>query len=221
MSQRQHPQMALIRVVVSEGALRAYFPDGKAYGIPMVVPDQVREVSIWQDTCAALDQGDEISTALTKFMEKPCRLMYMPDFVFRQVNQKYAAQATDEVGFADGYPFLLISEASLEDLNSRLAVPVPMNRFRPNLVIKGCSDYEEDAWKIIRIGKIRFHIAKPCSRCILVNVDQSTAARGQEPLQTLATYRKREKGVMFGQNLVQMDRGVLSLGDSLEVLELL
>jgi uncharacterized protein YcbX len=147
------------------------------------------------------------------------RLVFMPDASRRQVNQNYAPSPDDVVGFADGYPFLLISEASLKDLNQRLNAPVPMNRFRPNLVISGCLPYEEDTWKWIRIGEVRFKVAKPCARCIVTTVDQSTGEKGVEPFQTLAAYRKQEKGIMFGQNLIHTTQGVLSIGQTVEVLE--
>ena len=121
------------------------------------------------------------------------------------------------MSFSDGYPFLLISEASLVELNSRLETPVPMNRFRPNLVIANCAPFEEDTWKQIRIGEIIFDCVRPCSRCVLTCVDQDTGQKGLEPLQTLASYRKQEKGIMFGQNLVHRNQGTLNLGDALVV----
>ena len=117
------------------------------------------------------------------------------------------------------YPLLLISECSLEDLNRRLAEPLPMNRFRPNLVVRGCAPYVEDGWRRIRIGKIVFHVVKPCSRCTTTTVDQATGERGREPLMTLATYRRVGNKVMFGQNLIHEGTGKLVVGDELAVLD--
>jgi uncharacterized protein len=136
------------------------------------------------------------------------------------VDPVYARTERDQVHFADGYPFLLISQESLGDLNSRLAEPLPMNRFRPNIVVAGGgAPYLEDGWKRIRIGEMIFHVAKSCARCAITTTDQATAERGKEPLATLATYRKVERGVLFGQNLLHEANGTLRVGDRLEVLE--
>jgi hypothetical protein len=117
------------------------------------------------------------------------------------------------VGFADGFPFLLISEESLGDLNSRLADPLPMNRFRPNLVVTGGEPYAEDGWGSIEIGGVRLRVVKPCDRCLVTTTDQATGERGKEPLRTLATYRKVGNEVMFGQNVVHENTGRLRVGD--------
>lgn len=130
-----------------------------------------------------------------------------------------AAAVNAQVGFADAYPLLLISEASLADLNQRLPAPLPMNRFRPNLVVSGCEPYAEDSWRQIRINQILFDVAKPCERCIITTTNQTTATReGSEPLKTLATYRKVRGGVIFGQNLIHHSPGTLQVGNSIEVL---
>ncbi len=217
-SQRQEPRMALIGTAVDKGGLTLQIPNEPDTWIPISNEGQRKEVGIWDDVCLAIDQGEEVSERLSRFMGRDCRLVFMPDSTHRPVNPKYTGPES-KVGFADRFSFLLISEASLDELNSRLAVPVPMNRFRPNLVISGCKPYEEDTWKRIRIGKIHFKIAKPCSRCTVTTVDQATGQRGEEPLKTLAAYRKQEKGIMFGQNLVHENQGFLSAGDSVEVLE--
>ncbi|MDM7922558.1 MAG: MOSC domain-containing protein, partial [Pyrinomonadaceae bacterium] len=127
----------------------------------------------------------------------------------------------DTVSFADGYPFLLIGEGSLEDLNGRLAAPVPMNRFRPNLVVKGSEPYAEDTWSRIRIGETVFHLVKPCGRCVMTTVDQSNGHKdGKEPLRTLATYRTVNGSVLFGQNLIaETPGGKIRVGDEVEILE--
>jgi len=217
-SQRQEPRMALIGTHLEKKHLSIGIPSETEYRIAISNEGLRSEVSIWDDVCLGIDQGDEIAGRLSRFLNRECRLIFMPDDTKRPVNPKYAGPES-QVGFADRFSFLLISEASLQDLNSRLEHSVPMNRFRPNLVISGCGPYEEDTWKRIRIGNIFFKIAKPCSRCTVTTVDQSTGQRGEEPLRTLASYRKQEKGIMFGQNLVHQNQGVLSLGDTLEVLE--
>jgi uncharacterized protein YcbX len=117
------------------------------------------------------------------------------------------------VSFADGFPFLMISEESLADLNRRLADPLPMNRFRPNLVVAGGEPYAEDGWERIEIGGVRLRVVKPCARCLVTTTDQATGERGSEPLRTLATYRKVNGEVMFGQNVVHENAGHLRTGD--------
>lgn len=218
MSQRQFHQLALVETQLEGNSLVIQIPNEKPCRCPIAEKGQMREVTVWNDTCLAVDQGDEAAEKLSRFLQTDCRLVYMPDTTFRQVNQKYAPSENDDVGFADGYPFLLISEASLDDINSRLTSPVPMNRFRPNLVIRGCKSFEEDSWSEIRIGEIHFKIAKPCSRCIVTTIDQNTGIKGTEPLQMLATYRKQEKGIMFGQNIIHKNLGTLTVGAPVEII---
>jgi uncharacterized protein YcbX len=148
------------------------------------------------------------------------RLVYMNDPTLRQVDLDYG-MPEDRVSFADGYPVLLIGAASLEDLNGRLAVRLPMNRFRPNVVIEGSVPYAEDGWRRVRIGEVAFRVVKPCARCVVTTVDQATGTRGDErtePLRTLATYRRSALGVLFGQNLVPDGTGTIRVGDEVEVL---
>ena len=141
----------------------------------------------------------------------------MPEEILRPVNPDYAREG-DIVSFADAFPLLLISQASLDDLNSKLAVPVPMNRFRPNIVINGCGAFDEDGWKKIRVGNMVFHVMKPCGRCVTTTVDQSTGVQGKEPLATLSKYRKVDGKVLFGQNVIPEKRGMVHVGDVVEVI---
>jgi uncharacterized protein YcbX len=133
------------------------------------------------------------------------------------VDQAYG-RADDQVSLADGFPFLLISEGSLAELNARLERPLPMDRFRPNLVVGGCDPFAEDGWRVVRIGPITLRVVKPCARCAITTVDQRTATRGKEPLRTLATFRRSGTKVLFGQNLVHDETGNLRKGDPVEVI---
>ena len=142
----------------------------------------------------------------------------MRDADIRPVNPMYAHSENDQVGFADGYPILLLSEASLDDLNSRLETPLPMNRFRPNIVVTNTEHYAEDTWKTIRIGDITLDIVKPCARCAITTTNQDTAERGKEPLKILSTYRNHEHGVIFGQNIIHRNQGQINIGDTVEIL---
>jgi uncharacterized protein YcbX len=176
------------------------------------------KVEVWSDRCAA-QRGDPSADAwLSDFLGHACRLVYMPDESARPVDLRYA-QPQDRTAFSDGFPLLLISQASLDDLNSRLLEPLPMLRFRPNLVVEGCAPYEEDEWQRLRIGEMTLRVVKPCSRCKITTVDPYTAETGSEPLRTLTSYRRRGKQVYFGQNLLHDGPGELALGMPVEVLE--
>jgi uncharacterized protein YcbX len=137
----------------------------------------------------------------------------------RKISQSQQITGEELVGFADGYPFLLTSQASLDDLNSRLPKPLPITRFRPNLVIAGGEAFQEDSWRKIKIGEVVFRVVKPCSRCEIINIDQQTGERDVQPLDTLGSYRRHAKGIWFGQNLVQETLGNIHIGDKVEILE--
>jgi uncharacterized protein YcbX len=142
----------------------------------------------------------------------------MPDDAVRLVDGLYARDG-ETVSFADGFPILLISSASLDDLNSRLPSPVPMNRFRPNLVVSDCAPFAEDNWKRIRIGEMTFEVVKPCSRCAVPSIVQETAERDPHINRVLAGYRRFDGKIYFGQNLLYPQGGELRIGDKVEVLE--
>ncbi|WP_426417869.1 MOSC domain-containing protein [Aestuariirhabdus sp. LZHN29] len=183
-------------------------------------PDAIagrRSVVVWNDEVSALDGGDDAARWFERVLNTPCRLVYMEPDCRRQVDLQYAEEGV-VTSFADGFPLLLIGEASLRDLNSRLKVPVSMDRFRPNLVVATDTPFEEDRWHEIEIGGIRCSVVKPCSRCILTTVDPVTGAGGKEPLQTLSRYRRQAGGVMFGQNLIHRNEGTLRVGDRVRVI---
>jgi uncharacterized protein YcbX len=171
----------------------------------------IRSVQVWLDEVRAIVHP-EGSAWFSQFLGEPHELVYMPHTTRRQVNPE-RARAGDIVSFADGYPFLLISEASLADLNSRLAEPVTMARFRPNIVIQGCEPYAEDGYRQVRLGEIAFRGVKRCDRCVVTTIDPETGASGKEPLRTLARYRLEDQKVWFGMNLIHDGTGVLRVGD--------
>jgi uncharacterized protein len=220
MTQRKQPRMALIQPSVREdGVLTVTAPNMPEMSIVADDAGKRYNVEIWNDTCVSVDQGDAIATWFSTFLGIACRVVYMPEDYVRQVNPQYAIQEQDQVAFADGYPFLLVTEASLADLNTRMQEPLPMNRFRPNIVLEGTLPYVEDTWRKIWIGEVLFYIAKTCERCPITTTDQATAVVGKEPLRTLATYRRTQKGVVFGQNLIHAHEGIIRLGDTVEVVE--
>ncbi|MEA5462103.1 MOSC domain-containing protein [Leptothoe sp. PORK10 BA2] len=217
LTQRKFPQMALIQVSVGE-TLRLTIANHHipALELPLVpTPGAMVAVDVWGDDCMACSMGDEAAQWLSDFLGVGCQLVYMPESTHRPVDH---GRFDLPNSFADAYPFLLISEASLADLNGRLAQSVPMNRFRPNLVVKGCDAFAEDTWRHIKIGNIVFDVAKACSRCSVPGVEQSTGEQGKEPLKTLATYRRWDHAIWFGQNLIAQGEGIVQVGDVVEIL---
>jgi uncharacterized protein len=216
MSQRAHPRMALISIRFSAERLIVSAPGMSDLEVPLYLqaPDSI-DVRVWGDTNRGELVGEEANRWVTEFLKFPCRLVHKPEDDPRLVDSSFA-ESGDQVGFADGFAFLLISEASLEDLNMRLEDPLPMNRFRPNFVVRGCGPYAEDGWSRLRIGSVPFRVAEPCPRCAITTVDQETGTRGKEPLRTLATYRKFEGEVFFGRNLIHDTLGTVSVGASVE-----
>ena len=219
-TQREQPRMTLIAPSLKDdGVLTVKAPGMQEMTITATARGRRHEVVIWSDICIAVDQGDAAAEWFSTFLGTACRLVAMPENYVRHVDPRYALSEHDQVGFADGYPFLLITEASLADLNARLEQPIPMNRFRPNIVVLNTLPYAEDMWRRIRIGEMVFRIVKSCARCPIPTTDQVTARRGKEPLKTLATYRNATRGVMFGQNLIHENEGIIHLGDKVEIIE--
>jgi uncharacterized protein YcbX len=177
-----------------------------------------RTVQVWSSQVRAHAVTPEADQWLSDYLGADVRLVYMPDSAQRRINPDYAKNE-EIVSFADGYPLLIASEASLADLNARIVSnggqKLPMNRFRPNLVISGCEAYAEDGIGEIVIGDAVFRAVKPCVRCQVTTTDQADGVvRGPEPLQTLATYRDSPNGVMFGMNLIPVKLATVKVGDS-------
>lgn len=218
LSQRQLPRMALIRTRLAADRLCL-----NARGMPdLMVPltggvEANLEVRVWQDRCLARTVGFEADRWLSRFLDRECRLVYLPGDSVRRLDPDYA-RPTDQTAFSDGFPLLLISEASLRDLNSRLAQPLAMKRFRPNLVVTGCAPYAEDGWRRIRVGGIEFRLVKPCARCAVTTIDPESGRKGEEPLRTLSQYRRTGNRILFGQNVIHDSCGEIRLGMKVEVL---
>jgi uncharacterized protein len=213
LSQRSHPRLALVTTRIRGDTLEV-----DAAGMPTLqTPLQpsaavTTTVTVWDDSCGATWVGETAAEWFSELLDRPCSLVHMPGDMVRPADPSYAPPSS-RVSFADGFPFLLLSEESLADLNRRLDEPLPMNRFRPNLVVAGGEPYGEDRWTRFEIGGIRLRIMKPCGRCVVTTTNQETGERGREPLRTLATYRKQEGEVMFGQNVVHEGPGHLRVGD--------
>lgn len=216
-TQREQPRLALVKPVRGETTLSLSAPGMPRFDVEPQDSDRY-PVTIWRDCVTAADQGDLVAEWFSTYLNTSLRLVRLPDDVLRPVDKQYATRPEDQLNLADGYPILLISEESLADLNRRLAEPVPMNRFRPNIVIHGTEvPYAEDEWSEIQIGEVAFHVVKSCARCVTTTTNQSTAERGPEPLRTLASYRQVPRGVLFGQNLIHAAPGRIRVGDSVVI----
>ncbi len=218
LSQRELPRLALLRTALLPDALCLRAPGLPELRVPLEPPEgPLLPVTVWAGTTEARSVGPAAADWLTRFLGVECRLVYMPDSVVRPVDRRYA-RSGERTSFTDGFPFLLVSEASLADLNRRLPAPLPMNRFRPNLVVDGCEPFAEDGWRRLQLGPLELSVVKPCARCVVTTTDQETAERGLEPLRTLATYRKRNGKVLFGQNAIHRGTGRLGVGMPIELL---
>ncbi len=221
LSQREAPRLALVTALPVEGGLRLCVPRGAALEIPVIEEGAAsRTVRLWAGTCLAVDQGDAAAAWLEEWLGRPCRLVWQPDGARRRVDQTYAIGPDDIVSFADGFPLLVCSTSSLQDLNRRLETPVPMNRFRPSLVVDGWSEpWQEDRVARLRAGEVELALVKQCARCVVTTTDQDTAKRGLEPLRTLARLRRSKRGAMFGENAIPTVEGRVAVGDPVEVAE--
>jgi uncharacterized protein len=234
-TQREFPRMATLRVQAINSHLVVSSPDAGEIEVPGEPrTGDLRQVTIWQSVCPGEVYPEAMNQWFSRALETDCQLVYMPDDSERKINSRFD-RGDEIVSFADGYPLMLLSEASLADLNSRLESPVPMNRFRPNIVVSGSTAFAEDSWTRIRIGEVTFRSTKPCDRCVVTTVDQSLGEKtGKEPLRTLASYRlgpmvmpdRLESlgmpgtSVLFGQNLVpENPGGSIRVGDEVEVLD--
>ncbi|MBJ6138037.1 MOSC domain-containing protein [Marinobacter litoralis] len=217
-TQRRLPRLALIGVRLNAGVVSISIPEQGEFAL--VATSEQQQVTVWRDQVLASEAQQDVNDALSRFCGEPLRMVYMPDSTFRRVDPERVAEVR-RVGFADGFPFLLANAASLDELNGRLAQAVDIRRFRPNIVISGAAPWNEDSWRSLTVGDVRFRVVKPCSRCVLTTVDPDTGQKDSntEPLKTLSHYRKTEDGVIFGQNAVHEGVGRISVGDSVSIVE--
>ncbi len=216
LSQRQYPQLARVKPQITEDNLTLTFNNFSPLKLPWETTGSLKPVTIWRNQTQALDQGLEAAAWFSEVLQASCRLVRQsPDYP-RPLNPKYALWQDQTVSFADGYPVLLTNTASLKLLGKKLGTTVPMDQFRPNLVVETEFPFAEDHWQTVKIGDITFVTAKPCERCIVITTDQNTGDRHptQEPLRTLGTFRRTAKGILFGINLMPTSSGKISVGDA-------
>lgn len=220
LSQRSLPQMALFQVALQGDQLQiTHIGEHSGNGIQIPVSadsGELRKVSIWEDEVNALAVDPLADEWFSDMLHLPCSLVKMSAQHKRWIKKKYQVNG-EHVGFADSMPFLLISQSSLDDLNERLITPVPMSRFRPNIVFVGGPAYIEDTWNQFTVGSVPFKITKPCARCVMTTVDQKSGEKGKEPLATLAQYRKQGKKILFGQNGIVLEESRVAVGDVLQL----
>ena len=222
LTQREHAKLALVTPTLKNDTVTLSAPNFDSIQFGIQTSGTRTPVNIWKSKgVGAIDQGDESAQWFSDWLGAPVRLVRIDPNFKRRLNPDYAVNAEDHTGFADGYPILIISEASLQDLNSRLDAsrPLPMNRFRPNLVVKGCEPFAEDTWKRIRINGMEMALVKPCPRCVVTTIDKETLKQDKEPLKTLNTYRNQNGGAMFGMNVIPLSEGQIKVGMEVEVLE--
>jgi uncharacterized protein len=214
MTQRLVPAMALFRLEIEHDALRVSY-QGDAIEFPVEHQHGASfSATIWDDTVMVNEVHEEWSSWFSDKLGMSCKLVSFPEDNARSVDPNFKI-GDDHVSLADAYPVLVIGQRSLDDLNTRLSEPVPMNRFRPNLVFTGGEPYEEDGWKNFKVGKNRFAGVKPCARCAVPTVNQATGEKGTEPLATLSKYRKIGNKVLFGQNLIALNYDEVRVGDEI------
>jgi len=212
-NQRDHYKMALLQPTVSGDAMViTHKIDPKIQCEFPLKPEGTigTNVTVWGDTCPAVEVSEKVSAWFTKILRIDCRLMYMSDDSVRPTDPAYSIKEDDMVSFADGFPILAISEAAMTLLNSKTENEIPANRFRANFIIKGGHAHIEDELRLFTIGNTEFYGVKPCSRCIMTTVNQQTAEGGKEPLKSLATYRRAGNKILFGQNIIPMNKGKLN-----------
>jgi uncharacterized protein len=221
LTQREITAMTFLKVQLTEQGL--HITNISKPGEELIVPfeptvAETEMVTVWSSRCRGQRVSDAADAWFSKQLGFTAKLFYMPDTTRRYVDGRYAHNK-EITSFTDGYPLLLIGQASLDDLNSRLEQPVPMNRFRPNIVFTGGTPFQEDYMKHFDINGITIFGVKPCARCVMTTINQQTAEKAKEPLKTLSTYRLKNKKVLFGQNLLHQGTGIISIGDTITIHE--
>ncbi len=216
MTQRTLPKMALISTSLENGQLTLSTKDKEPHHVALTTADSEKmDVVVWKDSLRVSRVGADADTWLSDVLDIDCHLVYIEEDVVRQCKLEFSEEG-DRTGFSDAYPILLVSEASLTDLNQRLDKPVDMRRFRPNIVITGCEAFAEDKFRHFSVGEVAMKGVEVCSRCPLPMVDPDLGERtSQEPIATLSTYRKWDGNIFFGMNVIQQQRGVIKVGNKL------
>lgn len=222
LSQREIAEMALLQVEVLQDGLKVYHKNDKANCIEIPFTTGTAEMitaDIWDILCEAQLVNAAADKWFSKILNARCRLVYMPDSTRVKIDERYAINNNNLTSFSDGYPILMISEASLQYLNNKMEAPLLMNRFRPNLVFTDGDAFIEDRMKEFLINECTFFGVKPSERCMITTINQNTTEKGKEPLKTLSIYRKKDAKVFFGENVIAAGTGVINVGDIITILQ--
>ncbi|MGA5896050.1 MOSC domain-containing protein [Streptomyces venetus] len=227
LTQRQQPRLALAAAeLLPGGGVRLSAPGMEPLTVPVPRPFGTVPVEIFRDKVEGVPAEDEAAHAwFSSWLGIGVRLVHMDDPATRRPVDPEYARPGETVSFADGFPLLLTTTASLDALNTLIARgdhadegPLPMNRFRPNVVVTGTTAWAEDDWSRITVGEVSFRVAKPCGRCVVTTTEQSSGERGREPLHSLGRHRRLGGKLVFGQNLVPLSRGTIRVGDPVRIL---
>ena len=221
LTQREHPVMSLLQTAIEDNKLVIFHKNNTADKISVSLqpaPGTIIKVKVWDDECTAQYVSDAADEWLSNKLSTPCRLVYMPDSEKRLVDKEYAHNKEIN-SFSDGYPLLIIGQASLDDLNSRLAEPLPMDRFRPNIVFTGGQPYDEDTMEHVVINDINMYGVKLCARCTIPTINQTNGTKAKEPLKTLTSYRMKNNKIYFGQNILFRQTGSIKKGEVIGIIK--
>jgi uncharacterized protein YcbX len=213
-SQRNFSLLCLFKIEIDEqGFVVSY--QGNTIVIPFFINEgESIKVKIWDDEVNAIIASTNINQFLCKHLSINCKLVYMPNSAQRWVDKNVVPE-DHIVSFADAYPILLIGKKSLHLLNEKLAEPIEMNRFRPNITFLGGEAHEEDQWINFSVNNVKFKGVKACARCVVTTINQQTGLSSKEPLKTLATYRSFKQKINFGQNVIVLNKGEIAVGDEI------
>ncbi len=220
LSQRTHPQMALLQPTETGDGIVVTHKNNPTQSITIPFYNEGKstiQVSVWDDVCEAIEVSTLCNKWFSEMLQTTCKLVYMPDDTKRLVDKRYANN-NEVTSFSDGYPILIIGQASLNHLNAKLDEQIPINRFRPNIVFTGGHAHIEDEMEMFNINDINFFAVKPCSRCVMTTINQQNMEKGKEPLKTLATYRSKNNKIYFGQNVLQQQNGIITIGNDIQVI---
>lgn len=219
-SQRTLPQMALVTTELTGNSILLKHKIDESFLLELEIGKHtgiLTEAILFDKKTEGYLLSEYINRYLSNFFGINLRMIYMAEDIKRYANKKYA-HSNEIVSYADGFPFLIIGEESLNELNRRMTAPVDITRFRPNIVFNGGTPFIEDDWKEIKIGNVKFRVVKPCSRCVIVTVDPETAKKNNETLTVLSKFRREGHKIYFGQNLLHSSVGNIQVGNEIEVL---
>jgi uncharacterized protein YcbX len=221
-SQREYAQLALIKAEICENEFEVFYVETPLhkFQFPLQIQEGLKIIArVWDDEIEVIHFSNEADEWFSAMIGFDCKLVFMPENALRLVDTDYAKNK-ETVSLADGYPFLIIGEESLNELNSKLENSILMNRFRPNFIFSGGYSFDEDSFGLINIGSAEFIGIKPCARCNVTTINQENATKSKEPLKTLSTFRNRDNKILFGQNLILKKEGVVSIGDSVNLVSI-